>query len=421
MSVDSRFAAPALASLKDCALDDPRLPTPLFVIDSQKLEKNLRRAQDRAAKLGVAFRPHLKTHKSIGIALRQMTTPQGPATVSTLAEARYFGARGVTDLIYAVGIAPQKLAEVSRLRSLGADIKIILDSAEAARAVSAFCSREKTTIPVLLEIDVDGHRSGIRPDGAELLPAAAALADGAELVGVLTHAGDSYECKTTAEIEAAAEAERAGIVLAAERLRAAGHTVKIVSAGSTPTLMFAKDETGVTEMRAGVCALFDLFMSNVGACTVDDIAGSVLATVIGRQVDKRRVILDCGFLALSRDRGTAPPGPQHRVRLRLVGRLGRQAPRRRHDCPDGHQSGARHSHPSGEFPPHAGGLPDRQTSSHSAQPRLPHGRPLRLARADRERPCRGGFGPRPRMGLKRTPIPIRALGHASQGCRTVNG
>ena len=122
MSVDSRFAAPALASLKDCALDDPRLPTPLFVIDSQKLEKNLRRAQDRAAKLGVAFRPHLKTHKSIGIALRQMTTPQGPATVSTLAEARYFGARGVTDLIYAVGIAPQKLAEVSRLRSLGADI-----------------------------------------------------------------------------------------------------------------------------------------------------------------------------------------------------------------------------------------------------------------------------------------------------------
>ena len=305
MSVDSRFAAPALASLKDCALDDPRLPTPLFVIDSQKLEKNLRRAQDRAAKLGVAFRPHLKTHKSIGIALRQMTTPQGPATVSTLAEARYFGARGVTDLIYAVGIAPQKLAEVSRLRSLGADIKIILDSAEAARAVSAFCRREKTTIPVLLEIDVDGHRSGIRPDGAELLPAAAALADGAELAGVLTHAGDSYECKSTAEIEAAAEAERAGIVLAAERLRAAGHTVKIVSAGSTPTLMFAKDETGVTEMRAGVCALFDLFMSNVGACTVDDIAGSVLATVIGRQVDKRRVILDCGFLALSRDRGTA--------------------------------------------------------------------------------------------------------------------
>ena len=158
MSVDSRFAAPALASLKDCALDDPRLPTPLFVIDSQKLEKNLRRAQDRAAKRGVAFRPHLKTHKSIGIALRQMTTPQGPATVSTLAEARYFGARGVTDLIYAVGIAPQKLAEVSRLRSLGADIKIILDSAEAARAVSAFCSREKTTIPELLEKDVDSHR-----------------------------------------------------------------------------------------------------------------------------------------------------------------------------------------------------------------------------------------------------------------------
>ena len=302
---DPRFAAEPLENLKGLALDDPRVPTPLFVIDDEKLEKNLRRARARAAELGVAWRPHLKTHKSIGIALRQMTTPQGPATVSTLAEARYFGARGVTDIIYAVGIAPQKLAEVKRLRDLGVDLKIILDSAEAARAVSAFCRENASTIPVLLEIDVDGHRSGIQPEGAELLPAAEALTDGAVLKGVLTHAGDSYECKTVEAVQAAAEAERAGILRAAERLRKAGFAVGIISVGSTPTLMFSKSEEGVTEMRAGVCSFFDLFMSNVGACSVDEIAGSVLATVIGRQVEKRRVILDCGFLALSRDRGTS--------------------------------------------------------------------------------------------------------------------
>lgn len=299
------FAPAPAESLIGLTLDDPRVPTPAFILDDRKLEANLERAKKRAAELGVTLRPHLKTHKSIAIARRQMASPEGPATVSTLAEARYFAANGVKDILYAVGIAPQKLAEVKRIRSLGCDLKIILDSAEAARLISTFCRKEKTEIPVVLEVDVDGHRSGIQPESDELLAAATALTDGAKLVGVLTHAGDSYECSTLEAVAEAAEAERAGIVRAAERLRAAGHPITIVSDGSTPTLMFAKSEAGVTEIRAGVCALFDLFMANVGACRVDEIAGAVLTTVIGRQTRKRRVITDSGFLALSRDRGTA--------------------------------------------------------------------------------------------------------------------
>lgn len=305
MTPDPRFEASPYSDLIGLSLDDPRVPTPAFLIDDARLEHNIARAKARAAELGVTLRPHLKTHKSPVIARRQMLSPEGPATVSTLAEARAFAAHGVRDMIYAVGIAPQKLAEVKRIRDLGCNLRIILDSAEAAQLVSDFCRRENTVIPVLLEVDVDGHRSGIPPEDAALLEAARALTDGAELAGVLTHAGDSYECRTIEAIEAAAEGERAGIVRAAERLREAGFEVPIVSAGSTPTLMFSKSAAGMTEMRAGVCCLFDLFMTNVGACTADEIAGSVLATVIGRQTAKRAVILDCGFLALSRDRGTA--------------------------------------------------------------------------------------------------------------------
>ncbi|MDO5530780.1 alanine racemase [Sutterella sp.] len=298
------FAPAPAESLIGLTLDDPRVPTPSFIIDDRKLEANLERAKARAKALGVTLRPHLKTHKSIKIARRQMVSPEGPATVSTLAEARYFAANGVKDLIYAVGIAPQKLAEVERIRALGCDLKIILDSEEAARLVSDYCMVKDVEIPVLLEVDVDGHRSGIQPESEDLLKAARALTNGAKLVGVLTHAGDSYECKTIDAIREAAEAERAGIVRAAERLRAEGFLIDIVSLGSTPTLMFAESEEGVTEIRAGVCALFDLFMTNVGACSMDEIAGSVLTTVIGRQTAKNRVITDSGFLAMSRDRGT---------------------------------------------------------------------------------------------------------------------
>ena len=295
----------ASTSLIGRRLTDAVVPTPSFVIDKAKLLRNIERAKARAAALGVKWRPHLKTHKSIAIARLQMTSPEGPGTVSTLAEARYFAENGVKDLIYAVGIAPQKLAEVAAIRrETGCDLKIILDSVEAAQLVSAFCREHHETIPVLLEIDVDGHRSGLLPESPDVIATARALTDGAAIKGVLTHAGDSYECQTQKAIVAAAEAERAGIVKASDALRAAGFAVEIVSVGSSPTLMRAASEAGVTEIRAGVCAFFDLFMTNVGICTVDDIAGSVLTTVIGRKTDRRRVITDSGFLAMSRDRGT---------------------------------------------------------------------------------------------------------------------
>lgn len=297
--------APAQAeTLVGLSIDDPRVPTPSLLVEEPRLLANIARAKKRCRELGVTYRPHVKTHKSIAIARMQTASPEGPITVSTLAEARAFAAAGVRDILFAVGIAPQKLAEVKRIRDAGCDLKVILDSLEAARAVSEFCERESCGIPVLLEIDVDGHRSGIPPESPALLEVARGLTGGARLAGVLTHAGESYEAKGREALVAAAEAERAGIVRAAGRLRAAGLTVDIVSLGSTPTLMSAVSEEGVTEIRAGVCVFFDLFMTNVGVCSIDDIAVSVLTTVIGRREDKGIVLTDSGFLALSRDRGT---------------------------------------------------------------------------------------------------------------------
>ena len=287
------------------SLTDDELRTPAFVIDDEKLTANLERAKSKAQELNVTLRPHLKTHKSIAIARRQMVSPEGPATVSTLLEARYFAGEGVKDLIYAVGIAPQKLPEVLAIRESGCDLKIILDSVEAAEAVSAFCRREEADIPVLIEVDCDGHRSGIKPESDRLLDVAEALTDGANLVGVLTHAGASYDVEDLEVIRRAAKAERDGIVLAADRLRDAGYAIDIVSVGSTPTMTYAEDETGVTELRAGVYAMGDLFMMNLGVVKMDQIAGSVLCTVIGRQEEKGQVIVDAGWLAMSRDRGTA--------------------------------------------------------------------------------------------------------------------
>jgi hypothetical protein len=127
---------------------------------------------------------------------------------------------------------------------------------------------------------------------------------GASLRGVMTHAGESYSARSIAELEAFAEQERLAVVTAAQHLRAAGLPCPVISVGSTPTAHFARNLDGVTEVRAGVFTFFDLVMAGIGVCTLDDLALSVLTTVIGHQADKGWVLCDAGWMALSRDRGT---------------------------------------------------------------------------------------------------------------------
>jgi D-serine deaminase-like pyridoxal phosphate-dependent protein len=284
-------------------LDD--LPTPALVLDRPRMLRNIRRMRSHLAALGVGFRPHVKTCKSPEVARLLVDSPASPITVSTLKEAEQFAAHGYTDILYAVGIVPGKFEAVAALRERGVDLAVLLDSVEVARSLAAFARARGMALPALIEIDTDGHRSGVKPDDARLLDVASALAEGAVLRGVMTHAGDSYNCRSPQALAAMAEQERAGAVRAAERLRAAGYAAPVVSVGSTPTALAARSLAGVTEVRAGVFVFFDLVMAGIGVCREEDIALSVLATVIGHREDTGWLLTDAGWMAMSRDRGTA--------------------------------------------------------------------------------------------------------------------
>ena len=282
------------------------LPTPSLLLDAPRMHRNIARLKTRLRGLQVPLRPHLKTAKSVKVARLMMESSAGPATVSTLKEAEWFAAQGVRDILYAVGIVPQKLDRVAKLRADGVDLSLILDCCEQADAVAATSRAAGNQIPALIEIDSDGHRSGVKSDDDLLIEIGRRLHEGgATLKGIVTHAGASYDCADVGEITRMAETERAAAVRAAERLRAAGLPSPIVSVGSTPTAHFAADLKGVTEVRAGVFVFFDLVMAGLGVCTLDDIAISVLARVIGHQREKSWIIIDAGWMALSRDRGTA--------------------------------------------------------------------------------------------------------------------
>jgi D-serine deaminase-like pyridoxal phosphate-dependent protein len=281
------------------------LATPVALIDVPRMQHNITRMQQRMDALGVRFRPHVKTSKSTPVIRAQIAAGAQGITVSTLKEAEQCFADGITDILYAVGMAAHRLPQALALRRAGCDLKIITDSVASATAIADYGRANAEVFEVWVEIDTDGHRSGIKPDEAVLLDVGRALHEGGmRLGGVITHAGSSYDLNTPEALAAMAEQERAGCVHAAERLRAAGLPCEVVSVGSTPTALEARDLSGVTEVRAGVYVFFDLVMHNVGVCKQDEIALSVLTTVIGHQADKGWAIVDAGWMAMSRDRGT---------------------------------------------------------------------------------------------------------------------
>ena len=281
------------------------LVTPVALIDLPRKQHNIERMQAQVASLGATFRPHVKTSKCVQATEAQIQAGAQGITVSTLKEAEQFFAAGIRDILYAVGLAPNKLAATAALIRKGCDLKVLTDSVQSAQAMAAFAKAQGLSFKVLIEIDTDDHRSGIKPEPATLLEVAQALESPAcEIVGVMTHAGSSYDLNSPEALIAMAEQERAGCVRAAERLRQAGFACPIVSIGSTPTALSAKNLEGVTEVRAGVYVFFDLVMHNIGVCTKNEIALSVLTSVIGHQEEKGWAIVDAGWMAMSRDRGT---------------------------------------------------------------------------------------------------------------------
>ncbi len=256
----------------------------------------------------------MKTAKSIDVARLATAGQFGGITVSTLAEARYFADHGIRDITYAVGIVPGKVADVmaidARIGVIGDSLAIVGEVDAAVGEVDAATRGHDRVLPFWIEIDCGAGRAGVEADGGELVSIAGAI-DGATnlaFAGVLTHAGHSYHCTDIAAIRRVAEMERAKVVRAADRIRAAHIDCPQVSVGSTPTMVHAEHLTGVTEMRPGVYMFGDLDQVRLGTCANDDLALFVDATVIGHNRRAGYVLIDAGGLALSKDRGEVGEG-----------------------------------------------------------------------------------------------------------------
>ena len=286
-------------------MDLHNIKTPSLVLDAGRVRRNAERMSEHITRLGAALRPHVKTHKCVEVARIQTGGGAGRITVSTLAEARAFAAHGFKDITYAVPIEPGKFDEAIELARLCERFALITDDSSIPPLLDEAARRASVTLDLFLKVDCGYHRCGVEPDRPEALeiPRRIAAARHLRFAGVLTHAGHSYHARSREELLSIARHERDLMAEFAARLRSDGVEVPTVSVGSTPTATHSEHLEGVDEARPGNYIFFDAFQATLGSCAFEDCALTVLAAVVHRDRARRKVVLDAGAVALSKDRG----------------------------------------------------------------------------------------------------------------------
>ena len=278
--------------------------TPALLLHRDVMERNLEHMANRAKKLGVALRPHIKTHKCLELGRRQQAHGAQGITVSTLFEAQAFARDGFRDLTWAFPLDPTHIPHVHRIAENGITLRVILDDLDTAKALAG------SGLHVWLKVDCGYHRAGVDPASRYALEVARELGAERGLIfdGILSHSGHAYRTRNREEAAQIAEQERQVMTWFGDLLRKDGLPVRGVSVGSTPAMAAVKSLTGVTEARPGNYIFYDRTMVLIGCCEPQDVAVSVLATVVSHQPGAAHFVVDAGALSLSKDVGPAHLG-----------------------------------------------------------------------------------------------------------------
>jgi D-serine deaminase-like pyridoxal phosphate-dependent protein len=279
------------------SLEDRRLDTPAMLVDLDIAEANIASMAAFARRSGLRLRPHLKTHKSLAMARRQLTAGAVGLCAATVGEAAAFAAGGVTDLTLAYPVVGARKLERLAAVCRAADLTLVADSTPVADGYQEVARQAGRTLRVLIEVDTGMGRVGATPDAAPGLARHLSGCHGLEFHGILTHAGHAHDAEGQLGVERVAREEAAIMGAVRAELERAGHEVAVVSAGSSLTARYLSAADGITEIRPGTYVYNDLRTLACWSCTYEEIAATMLATVI--RVDGTRVVVDAGSKTLT--------------------------------------------------------------------------------------------------------------------------
>lgn len=266
------------------------LSTPLPLIDEDRMARNIERVQSYMDKNGLAFRPHIKTHKIPALASQQVAAGAKGINCQKITEAEVFADAGFENILITFNIlGVEKLERLAALNARVSDLVVVADSMVTVDGLSAYF-RNLKPLKVLVECDTGGGRCGVQsPEEAVALARHIASSPGLTFEGLLTYP----KAGTAPAIEAFFAA-------AIETLKSEGIACRIVSNGGTPSLFEAHLVPSATEHRAGTYIYNDRSIVRAGHCTLEDCAMHILATVVSRPTPDRAII-DAGSKALTSD------------------------------------------------------------------------------------------------------------------------
>jgi D-serine deaminase-like pyridoxal phosphate-dependent protein len=266
------------------------LDTPSVVIDLDIVERNVLRWQERCDRLGLANRPHIKTHKLVPLARHQIATGACGITCQKIAEAEVMADAGVDDIFITNNIlGGHKLSRVAGL-ARRCRIAVVADGETVIEGLSAAMAAAGLKLDVAVECDTGGRRCGVQtPASALALAQVIDRAPGLRFGGLMTYppAGGRI-------LSAAFLAE------ATDLCRRAGLAVDTVSSGGTPDMWIDDGLERVTEYRAGTYVYNDRSLVARGTARSEDCALTVLTTVVSRPTSDRAIV-DAGSKSLTSD------------------------------------------------------------------------------------------------------------------------
>jgi D-serine deaminase-like pyridoxal phosphate-dependent protein len=285
------------------AFDSAELDTPAILVDLDVAEANINRMGRLAARGGFALRPHIKTHKSVAFARRQIDAGAIGICTATVSEAKAMIEGGVRDVLIAYPLVGKRKFE--RLASvIGlADITLAADSEAVIQSYIEFAEHVGRVIPVLVEVDTGMHRVGVAPERAAVLANIISKSHKLAFRGIMTHAGQVHDVTAALDIAAVARHEATTMGAVREDIERARLDVPVISAGSSITAAYFRPEDGITEIRPGTYIYNDLRTLGLFACTPDALAVTALATIVS--VDESRVTIDAGSKTLTVTRDPA--------------------------------------------------------------------------------------------------------------------
>lgn len=279
----------------------PFLHTPCAIVDLDIAERNIRAMAEGAAHCGIRHRPHIKTHKSVYFAKKQLEAGAAGITCAKLAEAERMAAAGFDDIFVAYPLVGRDKLE--RFDALDGRIGIscAINSLAGARGLSDFARERGKRYRVFIEVDGRMGRGGLPPfEPTAEFAAEARKLPGIAIAGLMYFGGDVYGLRGEDEIRRRIILEADDLARTKELVERAGVPVEWVSAGSSFSSKSPELLSGIDEIRAGTYVFNDCSQLSIGRIGVGDCALRILSTVVAKP-DACHAIIDAGSKTLTSD------------------------------------------------------------------------------------------------------------------------